>query len=550
VTSVLRPGLIVEGRIATLAGADGYGWAEALAIGGGRILAAGSAADIRSLKTGRTAHWRLTDDVAVMPGITDAHLHLLTICASERDIDLEDCGSLADMLERLGEAHMERVVEGDVDGWLLGHGWTLDRLGTWPDAVSLDAVTGVRPVALYSHDHHSRWLNTAALTAAGIVASMPDPANGLIRRDSAGRPSGILHEAACSLVDGSIPSLSSADIEQALAKVAARLVALGITGVHDPGELGDRPDIERGPLFYRDLAARGRLPLRVHSSVRAPQLDAAVEAGLRSGEGMGRFRMGWLKLFADGSLGSRSAALLEPYTDAAVRPPTGGATGMLTMQFEEMVELLARAAGAGIAGQVHAIGDAAVRVALRALSGIRPLPVSKRIEHAQLVDPVDAPTFGALGIAASVQPVHLRSDAAAALAAWGQRTEHAFPLADLIAGGAAIPFGTDAPVEPPDPWPGIAMAVSRRDTLQPHNRKLGPRQAISLVRAVRAACLDPAEVAAQPELGRLIPGCRADLIVVPATALRAGDPQSLAATRPLAVLIDGQIVHEAPTFDP
>jgi predicted amidohydrolase YtcJ len=491
----------------------------------------------------------LPDDLVVMPGITDAHMHLLGLVLAEKQVDLTGLDPGA-ALAAIAAASAELARGGDADGWLLGHGWSLHALGGWPDARMLERVAPGRPIALYSHDHHARWLSAAALRLAGI-AEAADPPGGMIRRDGAGRPTGILHETAGGLVDDAIPDPSPAELEAGLGRVAATLAGLGLTGCHDPGELGSDTQIKRGPLFYRALAAAGRLPLRVHASVRAPQLERAIELGLVSGQGTGRYRMGWLKLFADGALGSRSAAMLEPYADAAVSPPTGGDRGMVLTSREELADLLGRAAGVGISGQVHAIGDAAVRTVLDVFAEVPPAPLMRRVEHAQLVDPADVSRFGQLGIAASMQPVHLRSDAAVAREAWGRRSENAFPVGAIVAGGALIPFGTDAPVEPPDPWPGIAEAVVRHEPLDPDDPPLGLQHAISLSRALRAACLDPALVAGQDDLGRLLPGYRADLLIVPAAALREPvDAALLALTRPVATLIDGELVHRSPDFDP
>lgn len=558
-----RAELIVEGRVATLAGEDGFGWREALAIGEGTVLAAGRRSEIEALAGPKTRRWRLAGGLMVLPGITDAHLHLMMLVLAERQVDLSDAGAAEATLARLTEAHAALADRGDVDGWLLGHGWSLDRLGRWPDAAMLERACPGRPVALYAHDHHSRWVSRAALRLAGIDETTPEPANGMIRRDEHGAPSGILHEGACSLVDHAIPAPTDHQLEADLARVAGRLLALGVTGCHDPGALGDERSTRLGPLFYGRLAARGQLPLRVHASIRAPQLERAIELGLRSGAGVepadddpaarrraARYRTGWLKLFADGSLGSRSAALLEPYTDATTRRPTGGPRGMFTAIAEELRRDLLRAAEAGISGQVHAIGDAAVRVALGVLADLPETPLARRVEHAQLIDPADQPRFGELAVAASVQPVHLRTDAPAAREAWGERVEHAFPLRGLVEGGALIPFGTDAPVEPADPWPGIAVAVARRDPLRPTDPPLGAAHALDLARALRGACVDPARVARQERLGRLVEGAAADLLVVPAAGLAEPvDAGALAASRPLATLVDGEVVHRAPGFD-
>ena len=289
-----------------------------------------------------------------------------------------------------------------------------------------------------------------------------------------------------------IPLPTKQELTAALQRIALDLASLGLTGCHDPALLTSEPSIDRGPPFYSSLASAGELPLRVHSSVRAVQLSTAMALGLHSGDGVAasvkgdrvaadraaRYRMGWLKLFVDGSLGSRTAALLEPYDDAAANPPTGGPRGMVVTDAEELAELLTRAAGAGISAQVHAIGDAAVRLALDGFASTTAAdrPLKRRVEHAQLVDPADTPRFGALGVAASVQPVHLRSDAEPARIAWGERAENTFPLRAIADGGALIPFGTDAPVEPPDPWPGIAVAVARRDPFEPDSAADGRAQ--------------------------------------------------------------------------
>ncbi len=548
--------LVISGRVATLAGESGFGWQSGLAIAGGRVvpLEEGSNA---------VARWQLPDELVVMPSITDAHAHLMGLVFAERQIDLTGL-DLDATLASIAAAHATLTAQGDREGWLLGHGWSLHSLGRWPDADLLERAAPGRPVALYAHDHHARWVSATALRLAGIAESA-DPSDGLVRRDGSGTPTGILHEAAVGLVDVAIPDPVHDELAAGLDRVAGQLAALGVTGCHDPGELGGDPMIKRGPVFYRALAAQGRLPLRVHASVRAQQLARAIELGLASGQGVApetdasdptarmlaeHYRMGWLKLFADGSLGSRSAALLEPYTDAAVNPPTGGERGMVLTDAEELAELLGRAAGAGISGQVHAIGDAAVRATLDVLESIPPAPLMRRVEHAQLVDPADQPRFGRLRIAASMQPVHLRSDAAVARMAWGDRAANAFPVRAIADGGALIPFGTDAPVEQVDPWPGIAVAVARRDPFNASDPPLGLQHLVDLARAIRAACLDPALVAGQHDLGRLLPGYRADLLIVPAAALREPiDAASLAATRPVATLIDGQLAYRSAGFD-
>lgn len=541
--------LVIEGRVATLAGESGWGWVQAVAIGQGRVVGVGSRADLEGWVGPRTVQWRLPPDAICLPGIVDAHLHLMALALARTQVDLTAAADLPATLAALAAAHLRMIDSGDRDGWLLGHGWTLHALGRWPDAGLLESACPGRPVALWSHDHHSRWLSRRALELAGIGPATADPDGGLIRRHGAGAPTGILHETAAAIVDDAIPDPPGHIVEQAIVDQAADLAALGIVGCHDPGELTRVPRIRRGPLLYRAMADAGRLPLRVHASIRAAELDHAIELGLRSGEGSGRYTMGWLKLFTDGALGSRSAALLEPYEDGDPNPPTGGPRGMFLHPPDELAEQIRRAAAAGITSQMHAIGDAAVRAALELLADQPDTRLRRRIEHAQLVHPADVARFGALGIAASVQPVHLRSDAAPARQAWGARAELAFPLAGLAAGGALIPIGTDAPVEPFDPWPGIAVAVCRRDPFRLTDAPLGAVHAIDLPRAIRAACLDPALVAGETDRGRLTVGSRADLIVVPSAGFVGPfDAALVASARPLATLIDGEAVYRDAGF--
>jgi predicted amidohydrolase YtcJ len=545
--------LVVTGPIATLAGGSGFGWLGGMAVADGAVIAVGTAEVVERLAGPATRRWRMPDDLCVLPGITDAHLHLGMAAREATQLDLHDAPDRGVMLTRIAAEHERMAAAGDERGWLEGHGWSIDRYGGWPNADDLQTVAPGRPVSLWSHDHHARWVSHAVLAMASIDPRA-DP-GGLIRCDAQGRPTGVLHEDAAGLVDPLLPTWDRARHVAALDAYARRLVALGVTGVHDPGELDDEEGLDAGPGLYRALAREGGLPIRVTASVQAPQLPTAIDAGFRSGAGEGRYREGWLKLFSDGALGSRSAALLEPWeaSDPA-GPPVGDARGMLTMDTEASLGLARQAAGAGIGVQIHAIGDRAVRLTLDVLAATARVPgVDHRVEHAQLIDPTDVPRFARLGVAASVQPCHLWTDEPAMRVAWGGRTANAFPLAALDTAGSLMPFGTDAPVEPPDPWRGLAAAVARTDPAWAGERgPFHPGQVLPVARAMRAACLDPASVAGRQDLGRLVPGARADLIVVPLAGLL--DPgargERLAATRPLATLVDGEVAHLVTGFDP
>ena len=546
---------IISGRIASLRGASGFGWVEAVALGGGRVLAAASRAEVEALAGPGTLRWQLPSSLAVIPSFTDAHIHLASAALGSDQPELTGLDREG-VVTVIAETHRAMLERGDEDGWLLGHGWTFAALGEHPDAAWLDEAAPGRPVALWAHDHHSRWLSARAIQVGGLAA-VGDPPAGRIERDVDGRPTGVMYEAAAGLIDTCVPPATADDVDWAVGAYARTLAELGVTSVHDPGGVAPDPELRGGPVHYRDMACAGRLPLRVMASVREDQLERAIEIGFRSGQPAegderGRYRDGWLKLFSDGALGSRTAALLAPYEadDPAGLPP-GGARGMPVRTHEQLAEVAGRAAEAGIASEIHAIGDAAVRTVLDVIEGLPAVPgAMHRVEHAQLVDPADIVRFGALGIPASVQPSHLLSDAAAMRTSWGARSATAFPLAALEAAGALLPFGTDAPVESADPWPGLAAAVTRRGTGWAATEAFYPEQAIGLDRALRGACLDGPRSAFVHDQGHLDTGARADLLVVPATIFdEPADPDVIATARPHATLLDGEVVYRRPEFE-
>jgi predicted amidohydrolase YtcJ len=532
---------LVTGRIATFRGDAGFGWVEAIGIRDGRVAFAGSAVELETRADPHTERFELEPGEIAIPGLTDAHLHLADAAVAATEVDLRACSTLRDALAMLvaASARLGR------DEWLLGAGWDQRRWGRWPTADDLAAALPARRVALWSFDHHALWVSPAAFEAAGIDAATSDPSGGMLRRTAEGRPDGVLMETACSLVSSRIPAPTAERLDRAVAAMARELLGYGIVGVQDPGSIPWDP----GSLAvegYGRLADRADLPISVHASIRPEGLPLAIERGLRSGAAIGhdprgRARVGWLKLFADGTLGSQTAALLEPIEGAAERaafrtPPA------------RLAELAQEAADHGIATQIHAIGDAAVRAGLDALAPTAAgVPLMPRLEHVQLCHPDDRPRFAALGIAASVQPVHLRDDAAAARRDWGSRAETAgYAWRSLLEAGAVLPFGTDAPVEPVDPWPGIAISVLRRDpSWGPEADPFGPAEALSLDAALRAATVAPALTVRDPLGGRLVVGAPADLIVLPPAPREAGEAvASFATVRPRLVLVGGRAAVE------
>lgn len=546
---------LISGRIATLAGNAGFGWVEAIGIKDGRVAFAGSQVDLESRADPHTERIELEPDEVAIPALTDAHLHLADAALAARELDLSGAETLEAGVAAIAEANARLA---DPEAWLVGHGWSADRWGRRPTAADLTGVAPGRPVALWQHDHHVLWASREALAAAGLGPGTPDPAGGEIARDEGGRPTGILIEDAALLVAGVIPAPTADELVAAIPQLAGRLVALGVVAVHDPATLVPDRALERAFAAYGRLADRGSLSLRVYVSLCSDGLAGAIERGIRSGDVLGaaadgRARVGWLKLFADGTLGSRTAAMLEPFELEPGRSVDPAARqGIFRTEPAVLAELAARAAGAGLATQIHAIGDAAIRSALDALeptAGASPL--RPRVEHVQLVQPDDLPRFARSGIAASIQPVHLRSDAAAARRAWGERAERfGYPWRSLAESGALIPFGTDAPVEPVDPWPGIRMAVLRHDpSWLAGTLPFGPGEGLPLDRALRAACLDGPLTAGESDRGRLVPGQRADVVVLPSGIAGPAIPDGLGAApgdvRPRLVLVDGEVAFEA-----
>jgi predicted amidohydrolase YtcJ len=543
--------MLITGRIATLAGDTGFGWVEAIGIRDGRVAFAGSEVELETRADPFTERIRLEPDQVAIPGLTDAHLHLAQAAMAARQIDLTGAASLDEGLARIRAAH---EATPDRERWLQGHGWDSDRWGGWPTADDLERAAPGRRVALWAHDHHALWASHAALAVAELPAE-GDPPGGVIRRAADGSPEGCLYEAASRLVTIHIPPPTSDELADAIEATGRELVALGVVACHDPGGVAPDPDLTYSFPVYARLSDAGRLPVRVHACMRDDAVVAAIERGFRSGARLGanpdgRATVGWQKCFADGSLGSRTAGLLEDIEPELDRPlPPELRRGVWMTDRDGLLERVARAAAGGIATQIHAIGDAAVRVALDVLEPVAPgHPLMPRIEHVQMLHPDDRGRFARAGIAASVQPVHLGSDAAQARALWGARAEaEAYTWRSIAETGAVMAFGTDAPVEPFDPWPGLALAVRREDPRWAVGTPAyAPDQSLPLDRALRAACVDPAISARELDRGRLTVGQRADVVVIEATALDGPvlPGGALSTTRPDLVIQDGRVTFE------
>lgn len=513
--------------------------AGALAIVNGRVAAVGTEAEVTAA---------VGDDVAaidlrgrtVLPGFIDAHVHWASFSAQRRQLRLAPDLDLADVVRMVGEA----VALETGTGWLRGRGWDQSRWERWPCAADLDAVAPDRPVALTRTDGHVLWVNSAALAAAGVTANTPDPPGGRIERAADGTPTGLLKENAMRLIQAVIPPPSPSERQAAMVDAWPEAWSRGITSCHDMG-------LEDGTALFRDLAAlrdAGELGLRFVWYLPVEQLTEAIALGLRSGLGDEWLRVGGLKLYLDGTLGSQTAELLEPYEG---QPDN---RGLATWDFEEYCDVVRRAAAAGLAVAVHAIGDAACRKALDAFAALsrenpRGAQLRHRIEHLQLVHPADHGRLADLGVVASMQPQHVISDMALAEQYWGARVAYAYPWRSLLDRHAVLAFGSDAPVESLDVLAGIRAAVTRQTPLGDPPGGWQPFQRITAREAVAAYTTGAAWAGGQEwDVGCLAPGRCADLIVLDQDPL-AVPAETLGHIHVLATMIEGVWVWQAPGVD-
>jgi predicted amidohydrolase YtcJ len=465
----------------------------------------------------------------ITPGLADAHIHVTEWAIARTQVQLSDAGSITDCLQMI--AHAPRATS-----WVQGRGWNPHRWGGgYPERRQLDSVTD-RPAALQSHDMHALWVNSAALQAAGIDAGTPDPAGGRIVRDEAGEPTGMLLETAAQLVVTRIPQVSADQMHSAVLAAQGELHGYGITSVHSyPGFHLPEPD----PLsVLQGLQAAGALRLRVLQHIAVNKLTAAISSGLRSGSGDEWIRIGGVKMFLDGALGSRTAWMRAAYEGS-------DNVGVQVLPRAEFEQTVGTAAQAGIATVVHAIGDAAVAVAFEVLSQAPRVPaLPHRIEHVQCF-PLDRADLLSSGIICSVQPCHLMTDWRAADQHWGARGATTYAFRTLLDGGAILACGSDAPVESADPRLGLYAAVARKDTRhQPDNGWYG-EQCIS-TREVLAGYTTGAAAAAGAvgQQGVLQPGSFADCAVWQHDPL-ACEPRELLELRTIATLVGGEVVFQA-----
>jgi predicted amidohydrolase YtcJ len=511
--------------------------ASALAIQDGRIAAIGREEDIPAELKRRPTNLA---GRAVLPGLTDAHIHLEHYALGLKKIDCETT-TRRECLERVAEC-ARQTPPGE---WILGHGWNQNL---WPEgfgtAADLDAVAPNHPVYLTAKSLHAAWANTAALRRANITAGSPDPAGGRFGRDVSGNPDGILFESAMEAVDDAIPATTDEQVAQAIQKAQSVLWRMGLTGVHD---------FDRRSCFValQTLHQRGDLRLRVLKSIPLDDLPHAAALGLRSGFGDDWLRIGGVKMFADGALGPQTAAMLQPYQgDPQNR-------GMLLMDAEEIFEHGRQAVENGLPLAVHAIGDRANHEVLDAISQLRRLeeeirstsgkPAGRlrhRIEHVQVIHTDDAARLAQLGVVASMQPIHATSDMLMADRFWGERAALSYAWKTQLTNGATLAFGSDAPVESPNPFWGLHAAVTRQRTDgSPGLQGWYPEQRLSLEQALHGFTTGAAFVAGwENRLGKLARGYLADLIVMETDPFECLQ-EELHTLRPSGTMVGGEWVY-------
>jgi predicted amidohydrolase YtcJ len=508
-----RAELVVAGEVLVAAVPAAPERAEAVGIAGGRVVAVGRRVDVLEAATAG-ARVLETGKAAVIPGLHDFHIHLVGLARTRSGVLLDDAPDAAEVARRLA-AHHAGLTD---DAWLSGRGWT-ERQLAGASLAGLEAAVGARAAFVTSHDGHSAWASAAARRVAGITAASPDPAGGRIERDAGGEPTGILRETALDLVAELVPRLHGSALRPALAATLHELASYGLTGASEAGDYTDAngvgTDAALGDSYstLTDLgdALDGRL--RMSLGIPVDAIPAAAERGLRTGlplHGRHTLRFGWAKEYADGALGSGTAALFSART-------CGDAdAGILRVGPGELDDVFRAGRTSGIGLAVHAIGDRAAAAVLDAAARAprRPAGVpNDRMEHAQLVREADRHRFAALGVTASVQPIHAAADRDLVESCWGGRQHDAYAWRGLVNAGALLAAGSDAPVESVNPWLGVHAARHRRFPTDDRS-DWRPEQALTVLEALRAYTLGPAMAIGAADEGHLRVGARADLAVL------------------------------------
>lgn len=508
---------------------------SALVIREGTVIYAGNDAGAREM----VAANRINESVdlkgaCVLPGLTDAHLHLQYIAEGLNAVNVEQ-PTKQQALDLVAEAAKKKPA----GEWILGYGWNHNVWdAAFPTAAELDAIAPNHPVLLDAKSGHAAWVNSYALRMAGIDSSTAAPKGGEIVHDAKGNPSGTLLEDAAHLVSSLVPETSAEDLMALLPSVLEAAHKVGLTGVHD---------LDKPRMFNAEQALhqRGELTLRITKSIPLAQLPEALAVGLRSGFGDDMLRVGPVKMFADGAMGPRTAWMLEGYVGAPE------ITGIPATPVESLSEAVFKANAGGLAAAIHAIGDRATREVLDIYEEAKGRGISRsvrnRIEHVQLLSPADMGRLGQLGVIASMQPIHATSDMYIADTHWGARSAGGYALKSQLEAGAVLALGSDCPVEVWDPLVGIHAAVTRRRADgTPGSEGWHPEQRLTVAEAVEGFTAGPAYATGlEDRLGRLKPGFLGDCTIL-GTDIFEIDPMEILNAPVLGTVVNGRFVWRAP----
>jgi len=507
--------------------------ATAFAIENGRFFAIGSDVEILHLKKAGIPTVNL-EGKTVWPGLIDSHIHFQMYSESLAQVKCE-----TPTIEECINLVKEKSEDTPLGDWIVGQGWNQNTWGCFGNTSILDSVSGDHPVFLADKSIHAAWVNSRALRIAHIDRGTPDPDGGTIQRDSEGNPTGILFENAVNLVESLIPPISRSQRFSLMIKAQQNLHRLGLTGIHD---------FDRSDCFFtlQQMQQADQLTLRITKGIPIQDLNDAISMGLKTGFGNSHLHLGAVKLFSDGALGPQTAAMFAPYEG------TDDHQGTLLLKADDVFETGIKATSNGWPLAIHAIGDRAINEVLNGLAMVRQFESDQqlhgqnhRIEHLQVIHPDDIQKVKDAGIIASMQPSHVLSDMFTADKYWGKRARNAYAFASLSKIGIPLIFGSDAPVESPNPFIGICAAVTRRrEDGEPGPDGWYPDEKITITQARRSFSEIPASISGYgAEYGSIKTGKAADFIILPQ------NPEEIPALEimnihPAQVFVDGKCVFE------
>lgn len=499
---------------------------------GGVIRDIGPAAEIQSKHMPANVIALL--DGTILPGLTDAHGHLYGLGISLDVVNLVDTTSFDDVIARVKQR--AATTEG---GWIVGRGWDQNDwpVKDFPTAAALDAAIPDRPVVLERVDGHATVANSAAMRAAGVTAATPEPTGGLIVRDANNNPTGVFVDNATNLIDRAMPEASEAQVKARVLAAAQAIAAKGLTEMHDAG-IGAQTI-----TAVQQLIDENRFPIRVYAMLA--DNDALLDTWFRNGPLVnygGKLTVRAVKLYADGALGSRGAALLAPYSDDSSN------SGLLVSTEAHMEDVARRARAAGFQANAHAIGDRGVRNVIDAFANAGVTGKDRyRVEHLQVISPPDVPRLVQHGIIASMQPTHATSDMYWAEDRLGaERAKGAYAWRTILNAGGRLALGSDFPVEDVNPFFGIYAAVTRQDQKAWPAGGWHPTEKLSLPEAIRGFTSDAAYAAFEEESrGTIEVGKLADLTIVDGDLL-AAPASDLYKTMVRYTVVGGAVVYKAP----